>query len=268
MPQNQDFKRLVRERVATTGERYTTAFAALVRAEPPPRTPEADQIRRWIDLLATPDQNLEVFERLKVLPQDVLRVFALEGLNHENWKVRRRCCRLLDDVILTAETIEGLRARLDDEQPGVRKSAMHSLSCVHCKPDGCALDVRPLIERMAADHDADVRQSVLSPLEWNPVFVESWVVVLLERVRDNDPSRRLRESAAKGLARIERQGAHERAAATTSDDLRRVTERHVGKWVAVADGRLISASISLGTIRKQTREARRADADVYWVASV
>lgn len=267
MPQDQDFKRLVRQRVAETGERYTSAHAALTRATPPTRPPDPEVVRRWIELLASPDENTRTFDLLKALPHDVLRVAALDGLAHESWKVRRRCCRLLDDVMLTEESTAALQARLDDEHPGVRKAAMHSLSCVHCKPDGCALDLRPLLERMSVDFDVNVRQAAIAPLEWNPVFVESWVVALLEHVRHHDPSSRLRESATKGLARIARQERTDAERRQLPQDLRRKTERHVGKWVAVADGRIVSASVSLGTIRKQTREAAQTDAVVYWVAS-
>src|SRR5262249_19586286 len=38
---------------------------------------------------------------------------------------------------------------LDDPDLRVRRSALHTLSCQHCKPSGCAPEVQPLFERMA-----------------------------------------------------------------------------------------------------------------------
>ncbi len=72
--------------------------------------------------------------------------------------------------------------------------------------------------------------------------------------------------AAKGIARIDKQRETDAARGALPEELRRKTERHAGKWVAIVDGTIVEASWSPGTIRKALRGLRRPDAEVYWVA--
>lgn len=274
MPQDKDRKRLVRQRMAASGQRYTEALQALL--ENNPRPDSRTQPRRWVDLLGSPQHNVGAFDLLKSLPPDELRVAAVEGLHHRDPNVRRRCCRLLDDVTLTPESIAALTDALDDPDPTVRAAALHSLTCVHCKPDGCALDERALFERGLRDPSAVVRSGVVGPMTWRSDLVQPWVVSLLEHVVEHDTNRKVRATAAKALDRIRDQLALDASWRELAEPVRSAVGRHVSKWVVVSDGRVISAHRSRGQAAKQARgvrHTRRTDpgsglegAHIYWVA--
>lgn len=267
MPKDKDFKRLIRERMAATGERYTVARRTIERPSSTSTAPPAGEtVRRWIELLAQRDQAQAAFHRLKCLEPEQLRPATIAGTTHADWRVRRNCCRLLDDLTLTQASIRALTACLDDPEPRVRQAALHSLSCVHCKPDGCVLDYRPLFERMVQDPNAKVRAGVVGLLAWNQSFVEPWAVRLLETTAGDDPSAKLQGYARRGLTRIERQRATDAARRSLPPDLRQKTERHPGKWVAIVDGRIVTAHWSPGQIRRHTRAFAHETVDIYWVA--
>jgi hypothetical protein len=130
MPRDKDFKRLVRRRMAETGERYTQARIALMRerqrARPPGGSGSRDQVEDWLTLMAlpgVPGRQNEGFADVQALPPDECRRVAVRGLRHESWRVRRRSAQLLDDLALTDETIEALTGALRDQHPGVRQAA-------------------------------------------------------------------------------------------------------------------------------------------------
>ena len=265
MPTNKDLKRLVRRRAAATGETYTAARAAIVDGEPSTAAPPRSLPERWIELLSERDHALGAFALLRALPEDQLRPLVVAASGDPDWRVRRHCCRLLDDLTLTEESLAALVARLDDEHPKVRRAALHSLACERCKPDGCALDVRPLFERMIDDPSAAVRSAVVGPLSWRND--SAWARPLLERVAASDRSAELRALAQSGLDRLDRQEATDADRRRLPDELRRKTERHPGTWVAVADGRIIGVDVFEGGLRRVIRgTAHSGAAAVYWVA--
>jgi HEAT repeats len=260
MPQDKDFKRIVRRRMASTGEPYTAARAAL---DPPPSPPH-HVVSRWLEQLAHPAQAQAAFGALEALPAERLRPAALSGMDHPSWRVRRSCCRLLDDLSLTPESTAALLARLDDLHPLVRRAAGHTLTCTHCKPDGCALDVRPLLERMAADRSRRVRSGVLHGLTW-PVYAdEPWANDLLRRFAEHDPSAQLREVALAYLPHLEARHRSNELRLRLPPELRAKTERHPGRWVAIAGGRIVGVDDP-----RAFRHARRtyADTALYWVSA-
>ena len=275
MPQDKDRKRLIRQRMALTGQRYTQALQSLIGERPSP-TRSPGQARLWIKLLGSA-HNQAAFGLLEDLPEDERRIAAIEGLGHSNADVRRRCCRLLDDMTLTEESIAALQSALDDADPHVRAEALHSLACVHCKPDGCALDERALLERGASDASAVVRAAVVEPMTWRWDLVDRWVVALLEDVLGRETNPKVRAAAAQALDRIGDQLARDRAWRELPQPLRTAVGRHVGRWVVVANGRVISAHFQRGQAKKQARgvlHTRRTDpenglagADLYWVAN-
>src|SRR5262249_57015276 len=110
----------------------------------------------------------------------------------------RASCRLLEDMAFTPASLAALQRALDDPEPRVRRSALHTLSCQHCKPSGCALEVQPLFERMARDPSRRVREAVLNPLGWQRHG--PWAERLVEYMAVNDPSEKLREHAQGILA--------------------------------------------------------------------
>jgi hypothetical protein len=230
---------------------------------PQPDDPTA-RPRAWIEWLDDVARADDAFARLEALPQDVLRPLAVEGLGHASWRVRRRCARLLDDVSFTDESLAALQACLDDPNPQVRRAAMHSLACERCKPDGCALETRPLFERMASDPSAKVRSMVVGPLTWQDLG--EWGADLLRRVAADDPSPQLRADAAKGLARRDAQWASNDARLALPAELRAKTERHRGKWLAIADGRIIGVGAFEGALRRIVKgTAHEGEATTYWV---
>lgn len=259
MPTDKDFKRLVRQRMADTGERYTEARAALdTRPEP------LDPRIRWIEHLADVERAAEAFDLLEALPESTLRRLALAGLDHESWRVRRACCRLLDDLTLTPESIAALESCLDDPHPRVRRNALHTLSCDRCKPDGQCLDIRALFERAARDTNAGVRKMVAGTFEWK--HDEPWAEALMQHFVATDPSNEIRRSAEKGLARIERQRRTDAERRALPADLVRKTERHRGKWVAIAGGTIIGAEAYAGALRRIIKGKGATDAKLYWVS--
>lgn len=258
MPRDKDFKRSVRRRIASTGEPYTAARAALDAGAGRP----GQGVLRRLEQLGSGEHAAAAFGALRALAPARLRPAALLGLTHPNWRVRRSCCRLLDDLSLTPETTSGLERCLADAHPLVRRAALHTLSCKHCKPDGCTLDVRSLFERMASDPSRRVRSAVLHPLTW-AYDRESWAPDLLRRFAESDPSGRLREVARAFIAQLEARARSNELRLRLPPELRARTERHPGRWVAVAGGRIVGVDDP-----RAFRAARRAQPDValYWVA--
>jgi hypothetical protein len=269
MAQDKDFKRLVRARMAETGERYTVARTALRRAIDPSKR---DDVDHWIELLGLkgePGLPNEGFERLQALPENELRRAAVRGAQHTNWRVRRRCAQLLDDVLLTEETIGALTACLSDDHPRVRQAALHSLVCVHCKPDGCALDVRAIVTPLLDDPSAIVREGAVNAFHHHgdPAvsFDDDDTIAMLRRVASTDVSARVRGTANDNVRWKELRRDGETARRALPDELRRKTERHPGKWVAIADGTIISARVFLGQLRRDMKGTGHPDATVVFV---
>lgn len=268
MPTDKDFKRLVRTRMAATGERYTEARAALAPTPEPERGPEGTtpepggpdwQRRQWLDLLGDPQQNQAVFPLLKALPAEELRPLAVEGTRHANPRVRRRCCQLLDDLSLAPDTLAALEACTADPDPRVRGAALHALACENCKPDGVCLDQRVIAERAAGDPSASVRRGVAMNLVWNPEQSDDWAVALATRFL-SDPSPKVRGYARAALDRIDRQRRTDEERRLLPEPLRSKTERHRGRWVAVLDGRIVAVD------PPPTWTRRHPDARLYFVA--
>jgi hypothetical protein len=208
---------------------------------------------------------MAAFQALRDLRDSMLRPAALSGMQDPNWRIRRTCCRLLDDLALTPESTAALERRLDDPHPLARRAALHTLSCKHCKPDGCALDVRPLLERMAADSSRLVRRGIVLGLGWaHDPDLEPWVPDLVRRFAESDPSAQLREIARNILAQQEVKRRSNRERLRLPPELRARTERHRGEWVAIAGGRIVGVGDP-----RAFRHARRTwpDTTLYWVSA-
>jgi hypothetical protein len=241
MPIDKDLKRLVRARMAATGEQYTTARAALApERSDGPKVPEVDRVdlRALIAKLADPATAGPAAATLKGQPPEQLVPALVAGLESPEWRVRRSCCRLLDDLDFTPESLRALQAALDDPDPRVRRSALHTLSCQHCKPSGCALEIGPLFERMARDPSRRVREAVLNPLGWQRHG--PWAERLVAYMAANDPSAQLREHARGILARKALERAADAERRRLPERLRRKTERHPLQWVALDRDRLVA----------------------------
>src|SRR5438105_10838667 len=106
MPIDKDLKRLVRVRMAATNENYTTARAALV-----PAVPRVD-LRTLVSKLADPATAPATATTLKAQPPKRLVPALVAGLGSHDWRVRRSCCRLLDDLDFTPKSLAALQRAL------------------------------------------------------------------------------------------------------------------------------------------------------------
>lgn len=266
MPIDKDFKRLVRQRMAETGERFTQARAAVTNrpgsdddlTTAPSNDVRRERLERWIELLGDPEQNQGVFRMLRELDEVELRPLAVAGTRHENPRVRRRSCQLLDDLPLTPDTVDALEGCAEDPDPDVRRAALHSLACAHCKPDGVCLDQRAIAERAASDRSAKVRRGVAMGLSWDTTRSDRWAIELATRLLE-DRSPEIRRYASAALDRIERQRRTDEARRGLPESLRSKTDRHPGKWVAIENGDLVAVNPA------PTWKRRHPDADLYFV---
>lgn len=83
----------------------------------------------------------------------------IQGLQHENAKVRWWCLQLMDHLA-DESFIPFILPVLNDPVGRVRKHAVHALTCAVCKPDRCGLElsmsIKTRIEEVARS-DADER---------------------------------------------------------------------------------------------------------------
>lgn len=91
MAKDHDFKRLMRERMQDTGERYTEVRTAPVARREADDPVVSDRTRSLLGQLA--DVGLAAVSRdhLVRLPEPERRAAAIEGLRYESWRVRRTC---------------------------------------------------------------------------------------------------------------------------------------------------------------------------------
>ena len=266
MPIDKDLKRLVRARMAATNENYTAARAALVPNPPSVATldrielPSDDpfDVRTLISQLADPETARPARAALRLVPPERLIPALVEGLQSSEWRVRRNCCGLLDDLDFTPESLSALQAALDDPEPRVRRSALHTLSCQHCKPNGCALDIQPLFERLANDPSRRVRESVLNPLTYQRHG--PWAERLVEHFATQDPSHIIRQRARHALTRRALERAADAERRRLPEKLLRKTERHPFKWVALDREQLVAGSKSKAMSRDFHLWIRTGDA--------
>jgi hypothetical protein len=262
MPQDHDFKRLVRARMQHTGERYTQARAALAAQRDTSDRAVSDRTRSLLGQLADTGLAAASRDHLTRLPEPERRAAAIEGLRHGNWRVRRTCAQLLDRVDVTPESVAALTRALEDEHPQVRRKAVHTLTCENCKPNGCAVDVRPAFERAIGDPSSLVRSMVVHACTLH-FFDRQWAIDLVAGVAASDPSAKLRESAAAAIRALRKRW--------DSDDRRRElapgivarTERHAGRWIVIRDGRVVATPGKAGRV---FRRELSAGGHQYWVA--
>src|SRR5260370_6302234 len=88
MPEDRDFKRLVRARMQNTGERYTQARAALVAQREAGDPLVSDRTRSLLGQLADVGLAAASRDHLERLREPERRAAAIEGLQHGNWRGR------------------------------------------------------------------------------------------------------------------------------------------------------------------------------------
>lgn len=119
---------------------------------------------------------------------------------------------------------------------------------------------------MLEDPNADVRQRVLTTL-WEPQYRLDPGVLLpaIRHAASSDPSGYVRAEAQRFLDGIAEMAKVVARMEALPDDVRAKVERHRGPWVAVADGRIISADRHRGQVRRDMRGKARPDATVLYV---
>lgn len=93
------------------------------------------EYQSWVADLAVPHRATEAYWSLFNAGWDALPAIRA-GLTHENSAVRMHCCRFLDHY-LTAETLDDLIGLLDDPDPGVKCTILHTVACDRCKEGDC-----------------------------------------------------------------------------------------------------------------------------------
>jgi hypothetical protein len=197
MTDDRDFKALVRERMAKTGEAYTTARAQVLQRVPaaPLRHDEL------VDALDDPSRKAEAFEVLRqALPASCEAV--LRGLTHASPAVRASCAAILDHAPHDERVERALLDALDDPHWRVRKAVLHSLSCAECKPDGCLTTdgVGALVDALLNDPDRRVRLMCAGLMMHAQAGREARVTEAFERVLATSTHGTMRERAAFYLA--------------------------------------------------------------------
>ncbi len=86
-------------------------------------------------LLGDPHRRVDAYRRLLAAGAGALPAVRT-GLGSADPRVRRQCCRLLDQLV-DAESYPELVAMLADPAPGVRIDALHALACDRCKSTAC-----------------------------------------------------------------------------------------------------------------------------------
>lgn len=261
MPQDKDFKRLIRERMAITGERYTVARSALL-AEWDPQVLGPD-FALWMTQLGNEEQARAAYESLERLPEQTRRRVSMEGLRHADWRVRSRSAQLLDNLALTPETTAQLLELLDDEHPRVRAEAFHTLTCEHCKPEACDVNMRAIAGKMVDDPTPSLRRAASGLLAY---FFDNQAILKLRGLAD-DPSPRVRRELPWKLARAERRGIGYQAFLELPGPLRDKLEAKyatnwVGKWVGVSGEKILSAHDHLKHARSEVVGLGYADSAV------
>jgi HEAT repeat protein len=137
------------------------------------------------------------------VPSDVDEL--LEQLRSPLRDVRLAAAVALDDVAATEKIEQALRDAARDPDAQVRRAAMHSLSCAHCKPDGClgpaAVDV--LVDALLHDPSIRNRRWAAGVTMWSQVGASRALVAAYREVLASSSDRVLRERAATFLASLE-----------------------------------------------------------------
>jgi hypothetical protein len=262
MAKDHDFKRLVRERMQDTGERYTEARTVLVAQRDTGDRVLSDRTRSLVGQLADVGLAAASRDHLARLPEPERRAAAIEGLQHESWRVRRTCAQLLDRVDLTPESVAALTRALEDEHPQVRRKAVHTLTCENCKPNGCAVDVRPAFERAISDPSSLVRSMAVHACTLH-FFDQQWAIDLVAGVAASDKSPKLRESAAAEIRRLRKCWESDDRRRELEPDIVARTERHGGRWIVIRDGRVVATPGKAGRVFQRELSA---GGHQYWVA--
>lgn len=126
----------------------------------------------------------------------------LHGLFVGTPLIRSGCAAVLDHAPQHERIVRALVQATGDPDWKVRKGALHSLSCGHCKPDGCLppMAIGTLVHGMLRDPDARVRMFCAGVMMWGQAGRSDDITAAFRTVLATSPNRKLRERAATYLA--------------------------------------------------------------------
>jgi hypothetical protein len=156
-----------------------------------------------IERLALPAkaERVRAVEELRAaLPES--RDEVLAAMSSPRWEVRAAAAAVLDHAEQDSEVERALIVASGDVDARVRQSALHSLACAHCKPEGCLQpgSVELLIDGMLHDPSIRLRRKLAGELMWAQHGRGEEVVAAFRLVLEGDSDRTLRERAATFLA--------------------------------------------------------------------
>lgn len=159
-----------------------------------------------VNRLATEEKaarRVTVEQLRALLPESLPAV--LDGFGSPNPHVRDACAAVVDHAVQDGQTEAALRRATRDPDARVRFSALHSLSCVHCKPDQCvAADVvELLVDALLHDPSVRLRRKVAGTLMWGQAGRGHVVRGAFTLILATEGDKVLRERAATFLASCE-----------------------------------------------------------------
>jgi HEAT repeats len=149
-----------------------------------------------VELLAVPYRATAAYRDLLELGQSALPAVR-RGMRHSSSDVRFHCCRFLD-TFMSPDTLPDLISMLEDSDPRVRETTLHTLACDRCKEGSCRPEeaqVLPLAMRLlASDPNAHVRAMAIEVLG-HFVHGNSSAVSALEAAAQSDENPAVRKKA-------------------------------------------------------------------------
>jgi HEAT repeat protein len=149
-----------------------------------------------IEELAVPHRAGRAYWRLMALGRMAVPA-ARAGLTHESADVRFHCARYFDHFLMP-DILGDLMLRLDDPDPRVRLTALHTLACDRCKDDMCVPSGGALLDKamtiVSADTDAHVRAHAIELLG-RAAHENAAALDALQAAHRDDPSPAVRKKA-------------------------------------------------------------------------
>jgi HEAT repeat protein len=149
------------------------------------------ELDEMVGLLATPHRAQRAYWHL-VLSGSAALPAVRRGLSHDNADVRLHCVKALDHLV-DEDSFPALIAMLSDDDPRVRRDALHALACDRCKENACRPEigaVLPLgIRLLQTDPDRHVRAMAAEVVgRWVHTDACAQEAIGAARDEDGDPS--------------------------------------------------------------------------------
>jgi HEAT repeat protein len=141
--------------------------------------------------LAIPHRAKAAYRQLQTAGREALPAVR-RGLRHDNADVRYWCCQYLDRF-LEPDILADLIAMLDDGDPRVRQTTLHTLACDRCKEGDCrpeaAMVLPRAIEMLTSDGDPHVRALAVEVVgQWVHTDARAAAALLAAQASDANPT--------------------------------------------------------------------------------